>query len=179
MGTAILDLDDFHEDDNQLDKLYKLRCRLPTFKVNLFTIPGRCSRCFIEEVRKIEWVNMVPHGFVHDTPRECEKWEYEESLSYLRGLEETGWERGFKAPGWNISDGMYQALQERGWWVADHPKNALRRPRGLRYYDWTLNKNALHGHIGHLAPIDNEIEQLWPQIMNLEGNVFQFIKDLL
>ena len=70
--TYIIDADDFCEDNSSLDVLYNIKGNNPNFKITLFTIPGRCSLKFLGIVKNIEWINMVPHGLLHDTNRECE-----------------------------------------------------------------------------------------------------------
>jgi hypothetical protein len=172
-----LDLDDFAEDNTRWDMLSWLRSQIPEFKVTLFTIPGLCSQDFIERTQLVEWVDLVPHGWMHTTPRECEKWTYEQTAEYLSRLEPLCMTRGWKAPGWQISDGTYRALLERGYWVADQAYNNERRPAGLRTY--LLDSNTkIHGHIGHIGGHNaNELEYLLPQLMGLKDQTFGFVKD--
>lgn len=178
---VVLDLDDFYQSNNRLELLFQINSTIPVFRVNLFTVPGRCSWHFIEEVRKISWINMIPHGFNHITNRECEHWPYPDSVNYLVALEEEGWTRGFKAPGWQISDGMYQALLERDWWVADTEYNNHRRPKELRcYLLHQLGRHSIHGHVGHLNGHNkNELEFLRPEIQKNGDKEFKFIKDIV
>lgn len=173
----IVDLDDFCEWNNGLDKLFQLRAAVPNFKVNLFTIPGRCTWDFLKEVRKLDWIDMIPHGFVHDTSRECEQWTYQQSIEYLDYLEPLGFTRGYKSPGWQTSDGLFQALAERGYWVADQAYNNHRRPPELRAYildePWKV-----HGHIGHMGGHNaNALELIYDDLLKWRGE-FMFIKDL-
>lgn len=173
----IIDLDDFCEDNNGLDLLFQLRAKVPGFKVNLFTIPFRCSRKFLQDVRKLEWINMIPHGWHHNSSRECEHWSYEESALYLDLIAPLGFTRGYKSPGWQTSDGLFQALAERGYWVADQAYNNHRRPPELRAYildePWKV-----HGHIGHLGGHNaNALELIYDDLLKLRGE-FMFIKDL-
>lgn len=173
----ILDLDDFCEDNNGLDMLFQLRAKVPGFKVNLFTIPGRCSYPFLAAVREIDWIDMIPHGHAHQTSRECERWSYGRSIEYLDWVEQFGMTKGFKAPGWQISDGMYEALVEFDFWVADQAYNNHRRPPELRAYildePWKV-----HGHIGHMGGHNaNALELIYDDLLKLRGE-FMFIKDL-
>lgn len=173
----ILDLDDFCEDNNGLDMLFQLRAKVPNFKVNLFTIPGRCAMGFLNEVRKLDWIDMIPHGFVHDTSREAQNWTYEKASKYLDFAEDLGMTKGFKAPGWMISTPTYDALLERGYWVADQAYNNDRRPPELRAYildqPWKV-----HGHIGHMGGHNaNALELIYGDLLKLRSE-FKFIKDL-
>jgi len=173
----ILDLDDFCEDNNGLDMLFQLRAKVPGFKVNLFTIPGRCSYPFFAAVREIDWIDMIPHGYKHPHSRECEHWTYSESREYLEYVSYMGFTKGFKAPGWQISDGMYEALVEFNFWVADQAYNNHRRPPELRAYILDA-PNKVHGHIGHMGGHNaNALELIYGDLLKLRSE-FKFIKDL-
>lgn len=173
----IIDLDDFAEDNNGLDMLFQLRAAVPNFRVNLFTIPGRCTQSFLTEVRKLEWIDMIPHGFVHDTSRECERWTYQQSIEYLDWVEQFGFTRGYKSPGWQTSNGLFQALADRGYWIADQAYNNDRRPPELRAYILDQPR-CIHGHIGHLGGRNaNALELIYADLLKLRGE-FMFIKDL-
>lgn len=177
----IVDLDDFCEDNSATKEaivmLFRLKDKIPEFKVNLFTIPGRCGQGFIEAARKLDWVDLIPHGMFHATSRECEHWTYEHSCLYLDWLSQYGWTKGFKSPGWQTSDGLFQALAERGYWVADQAYNNHRRPPELRAY--ILDEpHKIHGHIGHLGGHNaNALELIYDDLLQLRGE-FMFIKDL-
>lgn len=173
----VIDFDDFFESNNALDMLFQLRAAVPGFRVNLFTIPGRCTMGFLDEVRKLEWIDMIPHGFNHPTSRECERWTYQQSIEYLDYLEPLGLTRGFKAPGWQTSNGLFQALADRGYWIADQAYNNDRRPPELRAYILDQPR-CIHGHIGHLGGHNaNALELIYADLLNLRGE-FVFIKDL-
>lgn len=174
---AYVELDDFCEGNTSFHLLQKIKEEIPSFKVTLFTIVGRCSHQWLESMKKIEWIDMVPHGFFHDTPRECQDWSYDKSMLYLKYIEQFGLTKGFRAPGWQISDGMYKALFENHYWVADQTYNDKRRPFSLRA--WLLNNpNFIHGHIGHLGGHNpNELSLILPSIK--KHNDFGFVKDYM
>lgn len=174
-----LDLDDFCEENTDWKLLTDLKKWIPNIKFNLFTIPGLCSDSFLKEMRKVEWIQMIPHGYSHDSSRECEKWSYYRTMDWLIALEHGGWIRGWKSPGWQISEGTYKALLDRNWWVADQEYNNDRRPKNLRAY-LLDSSNKIHGHIGHWGKgvyNENSLENLFDYIGNLEGE-FGFIDDL-
>ena len=174
----IIDLDDFRS-DCKVGTLLALKKAIPNFKVTLFTIPGLCTTDFLDVWKRETWCSLVPHGLMHPHPRECQEWSYEWSCNYLSGIEPLGLERGFKAPGWQISDGMYQALLERGYWVADQTYNNERRPAALPVY-LLDHPSKIHGHLGHLGGHNaNELQLILPQIMDHAGEEFGFVKDNL
>jgi hypothetical protein len=171
----IIDADDFHETNNRLDLLFRIKEHIPNFKINLFTVPGLCSDRFLEEMKKLDWIDMIPHGWTHPNPIECAKWTYAQSCSYLDRIEPLKLTHGFKAPGWQITDGMYGALLEKGYWVADQPYNNKRRPSELRAYVIDAD-NKKHYHIQNVC--GNGLEERFNEIMSLSGE-FQFIKDII
>lgn len=173
---VIIDADDFHEGNSKLDVLERLHGETG-MKFNLFTVVGLCSVTFIRKIQKIEWIDMIPHGWMHPTPRECEKWTYQECFNYLWKINEYGLTKGFKAPGWQISDGMYRALMDFNYWVADQHYNDHRRPPELPVF---FTHDQHHFHIGHMGGHNaNEIELHTERILKMKGEEFGFIKDTI
>ena len=169
--------DDF-EANNILSMLQEVKKANPAFKISLFAIPKLGSDDFWNGFMEYDWIELCPHGLFHPTPRECQNWTYEQSLRYLDGIEHLGWAKIFKAPGWQISDGMYKALVEKGYAVADQIYNNSRRPKELQTY-LLDNSNKLHFHIGNLGGINqNDISKSIYFLKNLKGN-FKFISEYL
>jgi hypothetical protein len=178
----ILDLDDFCEENSRLDDLKCLHARLPGFKVTLFMIPGRCSLPWLQRMLDIPWMNLVPHGWRHDTSRECERWDTRTIYQYLGAIAPLGLATGFKAPGWQISDAVYDALLNEGYWIADHLSNAHRRPKDLPLYaleDRFSGVVKIHGHIGHMGGHNaNELDTFIDKLYSRTGGAqFAFARD--
>lgn len=145
--TVVFDSDDFgcnhvisdmcqsHDCRDQLDKFHTIN---PAFKATMFAIPGEMTPELLEWCdANRSWVELAVHGFFHISNYECEKMTYEEmawQMERFQPMIETNFVKGFKAPGWQISDGIYRWLDEHGWWVADKSYNNERRPVGLRAY---------------------------------------------
>lgn len=124
--------------------LHKLKDENDGFKVTLFAAPGRGTDGYWQSFP--DWVELACHGWLHPDPYECADWDYDR-MTALIWQRPYGFVRGFCAPGWQISDGCYQACLDAGWWVADHPENDGRRPKGLRTQ--ILGEgDHLHGHLG-------------------------------
>ena len=85
---------------------------------------------------------------------------------------------GFKAPGWQISDGCYQACMEAGWWVADHYENDDRRPDGLRAHVLDTGDHW-HGHIQNVC--GNGLQERFPELLARvrEAESFQLISEVV
>lgn len=180
----IVDADDYCEDARSMESLRildELRAQIPTFCATLFTIPGRCSVAFIEWVKETRtWLDLVPHGWHHNSNYECLIWTMHQCSEALKESRNRGLTtRGFKAPGWQISDACYEALVREGYWCADQGCNDHRRPQGLKAYvidsdnkaamrvlgpmglfnfplpvdpnSTKMAADAMHFHIGHLG----------------------------
>lgn len=155
----IADFDDFHESNHRLDLLERLHQSNTAFRCTLFAVPGLGSDGFWASVP--DWCELAVHGWLHPHPREAEHWTYEEAMNVLLAVPD-GFVEGFKAPGWQISDGTYQALEELGFWVADQPYNDDRRPGGLRVHRLG-DGDHLHGHIQDIGT--NGLSENWSETL--------------
>lgn len=195
---VILDFDDFREEENSLDYLFRLRAHFPKFKVTLFTIPAKCSAEFLKIVKDIPWIQMALHGHEH-TSVECESWKEHEARTFLLHDYEAGgikpFVKGFKAPQWRMSQGTIEACRKLGFWVANNAE-AASNPNGCVYPDdlpqYFANGSMVapgkhyapyqreHGHIGCLVT-NNDIRQYW---LYLTARIpvdaeFYFINDVM
>lgn len=116
----------------------------PLFKATLFAVPGEMTpELLIWGAKNSEWIELAIHGVFHGSNYECEKMSYHEFDSWMRPLmaqiEQGTYAKGFKAPGWQISDDIYKWLLNNGFWVADQNYNDERRPKKLPAY---VNNNG-------------------------------------
>lgn len=123
------------------EKLIELKEINPNFKVTLFTIPGETTPEICDWVfRNKDWVELAYHGFFHTSNYECEKIDYETfdniMNNFWRGMPDLAdtFVKGFKAPGWQISDDIYRWALDNGFWVSDQGYNDHRRPKELPAY---------------------------------------------
>lgn len=201
--SLICDLDDFgsnHVISDQCqshdcrDKLEELKKINPKFKVTLFTIPAEMTPGMLEwSDKNRSWIQLAVHGFYHTSNYECEKISYMDFGRYFTGYW-PGWEymkdyfvKGFKAPGWQISDDIYIWLKDHGWWVADQGYNDHRRPPELPAYvnyDGVFKANgkeveAWHGHTWDC--VGNGIYETFEALSKkvAETKSFKFISEVL
>lgn len=205
----VVDLDDFganhvisdmcqsHDCRDQLDKLHYAN---PEFKVTLFAIPGEMTAEIAEWCKANEsWIQLAVHGFYHRNNYECEKMTYEEfdkQIRFFQPMLNRYFVKGFKAPGWQISDDIYRWLADNGWWVADQYYNNDRRPSLPAYinanesfYSYKpsddmgitipIETDAWHGHTWDCC--GNGIYETYEHV---EGTVkaasdFQFVSEVL
>lgn len=171
----IVDFDDFWPGNERTDLLLQLKAANPLFKATLFAAPGLANDSFWEAVPG--WLELAVHGWTHPTPLECANWS---KLRMQKCLAATPacFVDGFKAPGWQISDGCYEALLERGWWVADQPYNDERRPTGLRVHRLD-DGDHWHGHIQDVC--GNGLQETFPELLERvkAATEFQFISEVV
>jgi len=145
---VISDMCQSHDCRDQLDKFHIAN---PNFKATLFAIPFEMTQemmwwCYNNR----SWVELAVHGFFHSSNYECEKIPYEDFASNMDIMNTlinnplNFFTKGFKAPGWQISDDCYKWLKDNGWWVADQAYNNDRRPKDLPVY--IIGDNSMHHH---------------------------------
>ena len=156
----VVDFDDFHEHNHKYERLWELKRARPDFRCTMFAVPGLGSNGFWAAVP--DWIELAVHGWEHPDPYECAVWSYGRMEQLLdEPVVGTYFVRGFKAPGWQISDACYSVLLDRGWWVADQPYNDSRRPEGLRVHRLD-DGDHWHGHVQDVC--GNGIEETWPAL---------------
>jgi len=179
-----LDLDDFCVGNSQLPLLDELKARVPDLKVTLFTIPCPTGPIAMSPLEHAVWLTVVRqsrpwlefavHGWRH-TFLECRDWSKADALEVLQRAETLAvYARVFKAPYWETSPGLYDAIAERGWVIADHPRNDALRPAGLRVYH--LGPGRAHGHVQNVC--DNGLAEQFAFYASLQGP-FKFVSEVM
>lgn len=187
MTPYIFDLDD-HPDGNCLPKLLELKKILPKLKLTLFAIPAKMTKEKLEEIEQYDWIQLTVHGFDHEDNYEFAQLSKEDAATLISvGYDSLHYVKGFKAPGWQISQGTMEALKEMGFWVAvqwsdgrfNGDLNGPYQPaviKGLKYYAWREYPNAIHGHTWECC--GNGLETLWQKLINLSpDSEFLFINE--
>lgn len=163
-------------------ELLQLKGANPEFKATLFAIPREMTPelhrwCLHNE----QWIELAVHGFFHESNYECEKMSYGRFDQLMQGFMEDfeffSYARGFKAPGWQISDDIYKWLLDNGWWVADQAYNDMRRPIGLPVYK--VGENSIHTHTW--SCMGNGIDETLPQLLEKVNEVkeFKFVSEVV
>lgn len=168
------DFDDYHEANNRLDLLNKIKEACPHFRCTVFAVPGLGSKEFWDSTP--DWIELAVHGWLHPHPRESEHWTYSQMDHYMSLVPSERFVKGFKAPGWQISDGSYEWLLERNWWVADQDYNDERRPKGLKVYKVAGN---WHGHIQN--DCGNGLEETFDEVLRRAtfSSGFSFVSEVV
>lgn len=153
----------------------------PKFKATLFTVPGEVtaeltSWCQLNK----DWIEVAVHGFFHTSNYECEKLSYDDFDFLMRQFDDilkACFVKGFKAPGWQISDDIYKWLLDHGYWVADQEYNNDRRPKELPVY--LIGDDSYHTHTWNC--VGNGIYELYEDIMKKIKDVdeFKFVSEAI
>lgn len=162
------------------DMLNIFKAANPNFKATLFAIPGEMTLELSNWALQTEWVELAVHGFYHYSNYECENWTYKDMDDYAKWCHDlwgASFVEGFKAPGWQISDGIYEWLKEHHWWVADQEYNDHRRPEGLKVYK--VGDSSIHTHTWDC--VGNGVYELEEQILERIKGVedFRFISEVV
>jgi hypothetical protein len=166
---VVFDWDDHHENNSALPHMHKLKEINPAFKATLFTIPGLCSQAFIDS--HPDWLELVPHGWLHPDPYECVNWSQPKMEAYVLEPRVLALgTRGFKAPGWQINPSIYRVLLDHGWWVADQHLEDHRRPAKLPTYFY--EDGGWHGHVQDWG--SNGIQETWDELVEAVKHATDF-----
>ena len=164
---TVFDFDDHHPGNDAMPWMHRLKEINPAFKATLFTIPALSPDDWVDA--HPDWVELVPHGWEHGDPPsdggECKDWTFDDTRALILDIEDDmspRWTRGFKAPGWQISDECYSTLGEYHWWVADQHLEDNRRPATLLTYFYEDDGNW-HGHVQNVC--GNGIEETWAALV--------------
>lgn len=167
-----------HDCRDQLDKLHYAN---NNFKVTLFAIPAEMTYELAEWCKaNSQWVELAVHGIFHSSNYECDKMTYDQFDNYMKDLEimiEDYFVKGFKAPGWQISDDIYRWLLDNHWWVADQAYNDSRRPQGIPVYK--VGENSIHTHTWNC--VGNGIYEIYDQIVDQikDEAEFRFVSEVV
>ena len=192
MTKLVVDLDDFYDETDALDKLVAIKEKYPNFKITLFTIPGKISLPLLKKAKKLGFIQMAVHGYDHHDNYEFSKPTEEEAMKLLfkRG-NLSYYVKGFKAPGWQISVGAMKALSRMNFWVAvqypddrmnGHPDGPYQPAviDGLPYYSHNMPPEGyigIHGHIWDCC--GNGIDVIIKEIEKYPTDIeFEYIDNL-
>lgn len=193
MDYLVFDSDDFGVDHVISDMCQSHDCRdvlmelkkiNPNFKATLFTIPMEITLEMMNWAENNrDWIELAYHGFSHHSNYECEKMPEEDfdllfnmCTSLMPGIKQL-FVKGFKAPGWQISDGAYAWLKKKGFWVADQDNNDERRPKELKVYK--VGENSVHTHTWNC--VGNGVYELFDELKQkvADNKEWRFVSESL
>jgi hypothetical protein len=114
----VVSYDDLYEGNDNWSEFEKLHAEFPNLKITFFVITGNCSDEFLKKVKQ-SWTQLVFHSFEHSG--NWLHWTVNEAKEWLLKYQKYGFEQGFKAPGWRITDNIIKACQELNFWICTAP----------------------------------------------------------
>lgn len=182
-----------HDCRDMLDKFHYAN---NNFKVTLFAIPGEMTAELGEWCKANSgWVELAVHGFFHRDNWECEKMTYDEmeqKVKFFQPMLDEYFVKGFKAPGWQISQEVMEWLHDRNWWIADQSYNDSRRPDMPAYVNYNgdfgvtgvpgitgLKINGIHTHTWNC--VGNGVYELEEKLIDQmkDETEFRFVSEVL
>jgi peptidoglycan/xylan/chitin deacetylase (PgdA/CDA1 family) len=193
---VIVNFDDFSEDyvtHTTFQALWDLKEIYPDFKCTMFVIPERSANYWADRInRTYPWIELAIHGSSHVNKDEWLGKNTARALDKVRKYYKRGYfVKGFKAPWWRISEEIYNALREYGFWVATNQDNKFVKPLDTLNYTYDLGKTIYadacylhdgfyrwHGHIQNgyngLETRLNIMEKMWNR-----NSKFYFISEIV
>ena len=146
--TVYLGLDDFGEKNSNMDLLWRLRDNFDDFRVNLFaTIDNNLRDSWLNYIHDLKWIQLCVHGYHHVHHEELDE-------DVLKVITPKPFVKVYKAPFWELSDGMYERLKKLGFEILLHQDD----PREGIKYNWEIDRNIPNSPIihayGHVYPHD-------------------------
>jgi len=169
-SIAIVDVDDFCDEWNCAEELMRLKMIFPDFKVTLFTIPKKTTVGMIRAIRDaFDWIEFAVHGILHEPNDEMLRIGSKDLASFLKSIDYSVYVKGFKPPGWYLTDGVIEACNEAGLWIALHTDQRENGPLCRHgYYVCGERFGFWHGHShdvcgNWVAKKIDEIADRWPR----------------
>jgi len=200
---AIVESDDTKDrwDRNGMNFLFYWKAKYPKFKISLFTIPSETSKEMLVLLNKhSDWIEILVHGFNHESNFECYSWDYEKTKRLMERVNNLGYKKFFKAPGWTITPGyngypadeklpiskdpqcVYKALTDMDFVIFDRHYNKPARPNSkivcvdcqpdlVHMHTWNMETGDKNGRNGY-QQVEEEHGVPWDQ-----NTVFKFVSE--
>lgn len=213
--TFVLDFDDLEIGKPGLDLIFKLKEHYPKLKISLFFVPlaemvlsrqitTKEYRAWIDELKKLDWVELLPHGVTHQQGemmvRTTQKGkevplDYKNANLYLDVVEHTYKDLGlplkkiWKSPHWLSSPATCKALWDRGYTIAVDPNQPMPVGGNVYVYNWSVefkyqskywDYDVVKGH-GHMyGKINNAIHKCLNNLLSIPPDAeFKFVSEVV
>ena len=198
---VILDTDDLSSTKTGFGLLLKMKEHYPQFKCTCFSsaldislfykkIKVENYRNWIKLIKQHPWVEIAPHGFCHVKGDSMIKDE-NKTKAYVRAIENTfklfdfPYVKVFKAPHWECSDAVEEALKEKNYVLAIDRNNPKVFTDIKTYiFNWSIDEKmpnypVLKAH-GHIHGTNNGLDVCYPNLLKLPTNtIFKTIGEYL
>lgn len=158
MKEIVISYDDVYEGNDEWEEFVKLHEEFPNIKLTFFVITGKCSDEFLKKI-KTDWIQLVFHSWEHSGV--WLTWTKEEAKEWLLKFQSYGFEKGFKAPGWKLTQNLIDACMELDFWIGSI--NTIPVPTKHWY---TLTGSCLTEHDGYVEFFDHIQHQVYEKSKN-------------
>jgi hypothetical protein len=176
---VIFDVDDFCDMWECLTDIEILKHTYPNFKATLFTIPFRTSPAMLLRVKKLGYVELAVHGFLHSPNLMemlgLEKWQI---VELFKKVDFRFYCHGFRPPGWHMNQTVVDACNEAGLWVAMHRNDRKLAAKCIHGYYIAEDKYPCwHGHTHNVC--NNWIRKAIPDLVKRwpQDQEFMFVSE--
>lgn len=166
----IVDVDDHSPGNDAMPWMHRLKTLNPAFKATLFAVPALGTWEFWDG--HPDWIELVPHGHTHPDSYECSAWTYDRMEQAIFD-KPPAFVDGWKSPGWQTSDAVYEALEDHGWWIADQHLEDGRRPPGLKVYFYEDGADRAHHHVQDVC--GNGLAETWDTLSARVAEATEFL----
>lgn len=183
MKPIVVSYDDIYLNHVRLDEFERIKKLIPGFKVTFFVIMYDFNTLgFLDSLKK-DWIELVYHADEHKG--DWLKWDKETAKKNILKCQHFGFAKGFKAPGWNLTKPIVEAINELDYWACicgtEHilpiikPKKAwVTRHQHYNIYDDCVEA---YGHIqdeSFITPVEKVVEYY-----KTNGGEFKFISEMV
>jgi len=112
--NLIISYDDLGENNDHWEEFEKFAEKFPDLKITFFVITGQSNEEYFKKIKQ-SWSQLVFHSWEHSG--HWLKWTKNEAKEQLMKYQKYGFEKGFKAPGWRLTDNIKEACKELDFWI--------------------------------------------------------------
>ncbi len=175
--NIIVSFDDIYKNHDRWEEFKKIKEEIPEFKVTLFVIT-RDDKEYWDSL-KTDWTELVFHSYEHSG--EWLNWSVEEAEKQLKYYNELGFAKGFKAPGWHMTENICKAINNLDFWVCTCKNQKyifkdkwITQAQRFKIYD---NYAELWGHAQDVD-FDIKIQRL-KDYYKVNKGTFRFISEVI
>jgi hypothetical protein len=173
----IVSFDDIFQKNDKWEEFKKIKEEIPEFKVTLFVITRDDKEYW--DTLKTDWTELVFHSYEHGG--EWLKWTVEEAEKWLKYYHELGFAKGFKAPGWHMTENICKAINNLDFWVCTcKNQNFIFKNRWITLNQGLEIRDDYVELWGHTQDTDFDIKiQKLKEYLKTNKGTFKFISEVI
>jgi len=180
MKPIIISLDDVSLRYGGWEEIKEFHKRNPKSKFTLFVIPKGNDEEYLKEINK-PWAELVFHGGHSGGSL---RWDKEETKKYFLEYQKYGFAKGFKAPGWRLTDAHVGVCRELDFWIC-HYFDGILRNENIEYWitkpPWDKDLRIYDNYVEYFSHVqywDRSIDKLESFVRDNEVE-YKFISEAI